>query len=416
MNIADLRKLIPAISDRLEQTAPRQLGDRAEFADRLRRGAEARLDHVAAAAERWRRDADLIDTALSAIADGAIEKVESEERQRKYQERQSFRESSIRRGNRIGGLRGLGLERMLRSTSDFLSVEFFEAGIDAARGVGRIKTIFSFGTGFLVGNDLLITNNHVIDSAEFAFGSRLELDAEENRIGPPKQIQVFSLDPDRFFATSPELDFTIVAVNPESDLGAPLSGYGYHPLIAGEGKIRIGDSVNVIQHPGAGPKNVVVHDSQLIFLSNEIEDDQFCFYTSDTDEGSSGAPVFNNRWEVIALHHSSVPKVNTRGDLIDRHGKIISKQSAHDSPESIVWIANEGVRVSRLVAGLKALELNDPMSQIREDLLALWSEPVRARRSFPESLPSQEGAQRRPIELGDGEATIPINLTVSFRP
>jgi V8-like Glu-specific endopeptidase len=28
-------------------------------------------------------------------------------------------------------------------------------------------------------------------------------------------------------------------------------------------------------------------------------------YMTDTQEGSSGSPVFNSNWEVVALHHSS---------------------------------------------------------------------------------------------------------------
>ncbi len=30
-------------------------------------------------------------------------------------------------------------------------------------------------------------------------------------------------------------------------------------------------------------------------------------YVADTMEGSSGSPVFNRKWEVVALHHSGTP-------------------------------------------------------------------------------------------------------------
>src|SRR5262245_4374925 len=73
-----------------------------------------------------------------------------------------------------------GFERVI-GESDLTSINFLDRGLRAAAAVCRIKMPinegFAYGTGFLVGARLLMTNNHVIASpaeasqveAEFGF-------------------------------------------------------------------------------------------------------------------------------------------------------------------------------------------------------------------------------------------------------
>ena len=251
------------------------------------------IDRIIAASDRYAKYSDKIRKARSDIDKGRIDRVEFPERQKKFMAREvelavsKGRLPDTATGAATPDLAGLGLERLMGGTNDFLSIEFFEAGLIAAHAVGRLQTPVALGTGFLVAPDILVTNNHVLPDADTAAGTVLEMDAEENRIGAPKAIHTFQLEPDRFFATDKELDFTFVAVAAASENGAQIADYGCHPLIAGEGKILVGLSVNIVQHPAGRPKAVVVHNSKLIFLSNDIKTDEFCYYTSDTDEGSS---------------------------------------------------------------------------------------------------------------------------------
>lgn len=125
------------------------------------------------------------------------------------------------------------------------------------------------------------------------------------------------LDPERFFLTSKALDFTLVAVK-EIDENHE---YGWLPLLAEKGKILIGNSVNIIQHPDGEDKKVVTQNSHLLDLEDAAGVSNFCWYDGDTEQGSSGAPVLNNRWEVVALHRKAVPKVNKNEEVVDVNGR-----------------------------------------------------------------------------------------------
>jgi V8-like Glu-specific endopeptidase len=63
-----------------------------------------------------------------------------------------------------------------------------------------------------------------------------------------------------------------------------------------------GSRVNIIQHPDGRPRKVVLTQNYVVSATNtRIQ----C--VADTMPGSSGAPVFNTRWELIGLHHSGKP-------------------------------------------------------------------------------------------------------------
>lgn len=276
------------------------------------------------------------------------------------------------------------VERQIGRTRDLLSIEFFEQGLDAARSVGRILTHGQAnGTGFLVAPGVVITNEHVLRDAAEAAASELELDFEANRFGEPRSSQVFRLEPDRLFLNDRRLDFALCAAAPVSQRGMALADYGARPLIGEEGKAAIGEPVNIVQHPGGRVKQIVIRNNRLVDLPDEEEMRPFFHYEADTERGSSGSPVFNDQWEVVALHHSSVPKTNTKGQLVDADGHVITDER---DTGRIVWVANEGIRVSHLVAHIRAARLAGEAEQMRLALLDFWQS-----RGLPE-------AQERAVE------------------
>jgi len=241
----------------------------------------------------------------------------------------------------------LGNERQI-GKNDIMPVNYLSRGLIAARAVGRVNVgAVGFGTGFLIGDNLLLTNNHVLVDAAEATGSFVEFDYELDEQDRPRSVVTFALQPERFFMTDKTLDYTLVFVQNESLAGGrQMSEFGRIPLIEAVGKVNVGHSVSIIQHPGGNRKSVALRDNTVKeLLENVIQ------YEADTQPGSSGAPVFNDRWELVALHHSGVPKTNAAGKILRRDGAIWSES---DGEDQIDWILNEGIRVSQIMAHLRA--------------------------------------------------------------
>lgn len=311
----------------------------------------------------------------------------------------------------VGQAEPLGLERIIGS-NDFLGIAFLERGLQVARSVGRVSirgrtgSPAGFGTGFMVSPRLLMTNNHVLGDASEAADSVVEFDFFVRSDGTPATVKVFSLEPGVFFKTDPTLDFTLVAVAEVSANGTNLSGLGWNQLIPEEGKAIIGQWVNIIQHPNGEPK-------QLVLRNNELVDtpEQFLTYRTDTSPGSSGSPVYNDRWEVVALHHAGVPKKNAAGQVLNLQGQIWQQWMGE---HQIDWISNEGARVSRIVARVNAMQLS---SNERALFLEALQRPPAVRAAPTESqhaAAAAPAADPGPTVSADGTATWTIPLRVSL--
>lgn len=326
-----------------------------------------------------------IDRTQKLILRGQGTEAETKERRQQFVDRQieiikTEPEDILLQPNSPPNISEIGLEALIGKSDEKLPIEFLEVGSLAARSVGKMEGIGILGTCFHIGYGIILTNNHVYSEKgqdqEIASTTEIQFFDEENRFGPSQPSLIYYPNPERFFFTNKQLDFTFMAVTYDLQENPPLEDLGWHVLIKKQGKIRVGDPVNIIQHPQGRRKAIVVHNSHFLHLENNTQDDDFCWYSGDTDSGSSGAPVFNNRWEVVALHHKAVPKTNKNGDIIDRNGRIMSEQRFTESPEDIAWVANEGIRTSKIVQALrdKSFE-NSAHQEIRDKLLELWSKP-----------------------------------------
>jgi V8-like Glu-specific endopeptidase len=63
--------------------------------------------------------------------------------------------------------------------------------------------------------------------------------------------------------------------------------------------VQVDAYVNIIQHPGGGPKQIGLYHNTVAYVGEGRVQ-----YLTDTLPGSSGAPVFDGSWNVVALHHS----------------------------------------------------------------------------------------------------------------
>jgi hypothetical protein len=225
-----------------------------------------------------------------------------------------------------------GLERVIGDQPTFLPISFLLVGLDRSRSVVRVNSPLGVGTGFLIAGNLLITNNHVISSKANASSTTLWFNYQQTPGGADAPIAEFGLDPDSAFATSPVEggdDWTAVRVRDNAQ-GDANSQWGRLEL----SDVRIGarDYVNIIQHPGGLPKQIALYHNVVAWASDERVQ-----YLTDTLPGSSGSPVFDSRWRVVALHHAG--------------GNLMEPGSGR------LFFRNEGIHGKALIRGLTAAHL-----------------------------------------------------------
>ena len=237
-----------------------------------------------------------------------------------------------------------------------------------------------WGSGFLVSNSLFMTNNHVIENKSFCDKVNMQFMYQDNYNSQPAiSSEFFETNEDSFFHTNAALDYTIVRLGrkpywmtlspklrrlredadveteecrdeyadedqiaelkklddviarraPVSvvDISNMMLRFGYtagskygflqlRPAIT----YPVGMRLNIVQHPQGRKKEVVVQQNKLNDVHTNV-----IHYFSDTDYGSSGSPVFDNRWELMALHHA----------------------------RKLAESANEGIRIDKIVADLR---------------------------------------------------------------
>ncbi|MGW5377155.1 trypsin-like peptidase domain-containing protein [Nocardia sp. NPDC003999] len=245
------------------------------------------------------------------------------------------------------------LERIIGASNELQPANFLSRGARTAASVARISLSRNgrevpLGTGFLVSPRLLLTNNHVLPDQDTARQVVIEFGAETTIDNDPRLPARFRLDPD-FFVTDEHLDFTLVPVRPGAD-GKPLGdavGW-WNRLIMDQGKIVIGEAMNIVGHPMGRLKEIGIRRNQL-----DLQLDDFLHYSTDTEPGNSGSPVFNDQWEVVALHHSGVPRTDEQGRILRRDGTVWHEG---DGDDAIAWRANEGVRISAILTHLAGLQ------------------------------------------------------------
>jgi len=209
-------------------------------------------------------------------------------------------------------------------------IAFLERGLEVARSVAYIRAQCSWkswpGTGFLVTKDLLLTNNHVLPSSNFLPYSIFRFNYQDDFWGRSQPSEEYHAKSGGLFHTNKELDYTLVQLDQE-----PGQKWGYLPLLSKN--IEIGERVNIIQHPEGRAKEISFQNNFVEFVGGNVVQ-----YITSTLQGSSGSPVLNDGWEVVALHHA---------------GRNIT-----DSTTQQIYIRNEGILVERILANLP-LEISE---------------------------------------------------------
>jgi V8-like Glu-specific endopeptidase len=361
---------------------------------------------------------------LRLIAEQKYLQIDSPERINKFFSRRGISDKNIESvKNELGFIKQQGfqpstykkLERML-GTNDLVNINFLEAALNYTATVGRIwicdhsGKVLGYGTGFMVSPTLMLTNHHVLPDSSIAKLARLEFNYQLDINNNILKSETFSLDVDKFYDSFEDLDFALVAVKPYSNNGVHVSSYGYNKLSRDEGKTIISQWLNIVQHPGGMPKQIGIRENQLIDVL-----EQFLHYRTDTAAGSSGSPVFNEQWEVVALHHSGVWEEDKMGNILDRLG---NKWNPTNGEDEIKWIANEGVRISTILNRIQKQNYNPVSAQLVDELL---NPPLVKQKTFkninqPNNKKYMENSEL-PSEIAvnnDGSVTwnVPLSITI----
>jgi hypothetical protein len=199
------------------------------------------------------------------------------------------------------------LERNFSGEVGF-SIQVIRSMMKDCESVGCVTNVAGarLGTGFLLKGSalkaefgdgpVLMTNAHVIPDAVPQDRARLTFELASEAAGQPTSYKVSEL---LFSSPIEKLDCCIARLDGLPPGLAPLRVAEQLPLI--DPKAR----AYVIGHPQGGGLQVSLHDSLLLDVDDE---ERLLHYRTPTDPGSSGSPVFNAQWEVIALHHSGSSK------------------------------------------------------------------------------------------------------------
>jgi hypothetical protein len=179
-----------------------------------------------------------------------------------------------------------------------------------------------FGTGFRIGSERVLTNHHVLfPRGKVATVVHADFGFDVDRHGASLQVNSLPAKADTTQGEAQD-DWGLIEVPGMKQDWPTLS-------LDGTPAPKAGDLAYILQHPNAQQK-------RLGFVRNMISevDDRVVRYLTDTEPGSSGAPVFDTQGRLIALHHAG-------GQPIAVAGKPpVAK--------------NEGIRTSRVVERLKA--------------------------------------------------------------
>jgi endonuclease G len=251
------------------------------------------------------------------------------------------------------------IDRLLTG-SDQLNVSYLERGMIAADAVARVEVrdgdsrIVGSGTGFMISPRLLLTNHHVLPTADDSAQSWVHFRNEFDALGRTVEPCTFALDPSEFFFTDAELDVTVVSVSPETpDRRQQVSRFGWLRLSASEDTVLPGEWLTLVHHPEGRGKQVSLRQNLLVRRGKAD-----LWYATETAFGSSGAPVFNDSWQVVGVHRGGAP-------ARDRDGRVLTVDGAPwadgDDESRIVWRAGTATRASAILQRLSDTLVEHPL-------------------------------------------------------
>lgn len=286
----------------------------------------------------------------------------------------------------------LTYEVIIGEYNNILPIWFLELGYERSKSICLISTSgIDYkdrkgswqGSGFLISNNILLTNYHVLNSKDACENAICTFNFQMNEKGKIQSSKYYQLNPSRLFITSPQndLDFAFVWVD-----GEPGKDFGYIPFLRHAFVVKENDFANIIQHPGGKVKSIALQNNQITFQKETV-----VHYTTDTLSGSSGALVANNEWKAFALHHA------TR-----------ELKAANIKTNTPAQYINEGIKLSAIATYLESISNNGNNTQIQE-VLSLFNDTDAMLGYFgglgrEKNLKNDDNGLERVVEIYKGEA------------
>jgi V8-like Glu-specific endopeptidase len=241
----------------------------------------------------------------------------------------SANDASEARSAHSSPIKWAGKELVTGKQPSFYEIAFLEKGLKASRSVVLLRVLYEpgkqgNGTGFLIAPNTILTNHHVLYSNDKPAQKVLiwfnyERDVAGNECAVEQcEGNVTSIVGDEHH------DWAVIG------LKAPPR-QTYEPLTLGAKKPLVEeDFVYIVQHPNGELKKIGMTHNQVVSVTDDCVQ-----YLTDTLPGSSGAPVFNDSWHVVALHREGL-----EGQPEDKHP-----------------FKNQGTFIDRVIEGLKAAKI-----------------------------------------------------------
>ena len=199
-------------------------------------------------------------------------------------------------------------------TGEWVTGAFIEQARLVGRRVARLRVprysdgnlvhpVGGVGTGWLIAPRLMLTNHHVIEARERDEPAASDVDFK--RQGETTEAwfdyhregqDAMAVSIVEVVQSSRELDYALLRL-PDS---ATLVGREQIALTRDRPELSRGARLNIVQCPGGGPLRYAIRNNFFVGLG------QYPYqmrYLTDTREGSSGSPVLDDSWQVVAMHH-----------------------------------------------------------------------------------------------------------------
>ena len=231
-----------------------------------------------------------------------------------------------------------GLEKIIVDTNSLLDIGKWREKLSQIEGrVCRVEIgDQAMGTGFLLGPSVVMTNYHVVNSViEGTNGHKPEdiqvrFDYKERSDGSPVEGVTFDVagadwlidfspydevdlvSPKPTEAAVDKLDYALLRLD-DAPGARPIGGQadegaakrGFIELPATPYNFQPQSPLFIVQHPRGKPLKLAL-DTQAVVETNT--NGTRVRYRTNTEPGSSGSPVFDQDWNLVALHHSGEPK------------------------------------------------------------------------------------------------------------